>query len=318
MLSHRVVVTEPGHVELESCDLPAPGSGQVVIQTQMTLISPGTERAFFLKLPNANLPYPLYPGYSNIGTVIRTGKDVESHWMGRRVASSGSHAAHVLMAAEDCHMLPDDLSSENAVFFNLIAIAMQATHKARIELGESVIVIGAGLIGLFAMQLARLSGGLPVTIIDLDEKRLELAKSLGADDIHTPETFDGQADVVIEATGAPAAIQNALTWAAQRGRVLLLGSARGDTDGINFYRDVHRKGVTIIGAHEINRPSVDNSPGFWRQYDEQRIALELLARRRLSTSATITHRFAWNDFPQAYDLLREGNAMAMLINWEEL
>jgi 2-desacetyl-2-hydroxyethyl bacteriochlorophyllide A dehydrogenase len=263
------------------------------------------------------LPYPLYPGYSHIGKVVAVGDGVSAaDWVGKRVASTAPHASHVVMPVEKCHLVPASLSDEAAVFFNLIAIAMQATHKARIELGESVLVIGAGLIGLFAMQLAHLSGGLPVTVIDLDESRLALARQLGADEAHQPEDYAGQANVIIEATGVPSAVKSALQWAAQRGRVVLLGSARGDTDGVNFYRDVHRKGITIIGAHEVNRPSVDHAPGFWRQSDEHRIVLELLVRGRIAVQPMITHRFAWGDFSQAYDLLVEGVGMGMLINWQ--
>ena len=87
--------------------------------------------------------------------------------------------------------------------------------------------------------------------------------------------------MVIEATGAPALVNTAFQLAAQRGRVVLLGSARGDTERVNFYRDVHRKGLRVIGGHEIVRPLHENSPGYWTQISEQQVCLELLARRRV-------------------------------------
>lgn len=316
MQAYRVVVPQNHVVRVDDFEPPALAPDEVLIASRVTLISPGTERAFYVGLPNASQPFPYYPGYSNVGQVIALGAAVERLKLGERVISPSPHASHVIAKADKCLPIPEGVSDEDAVFFNLIAIAMQAIHKARIELGESVIVLGAGMIGLFAMQLARLSGGLPLIVLDLDAKRLDLALRLGADSAYRVDNFEGEAKVVIEASGAAPAVKTAFQRAAQRGRVLLLGSSRDETDGINFYRDVHRKGITIIGAHEINRPTLDNAPGFWRQIDEQRIALDLLARGRIRTDNMISHRFAAQDFPQAYEQLLQGGGMGMLIEWE--
>ena len=109
--------------------------------------------------------------------------------------------------------------------------------KTRIELGESVAVLGAGLVGILAMRLAQLSGGVPVVGIDLEQRRLDLAKQVGADEVLVSDDSlqdklraklgaDG-ADVVIELTGAPNAVVTAFQLAATRGRVVLAGSTRG-------------------------------------------------------------------------------------------
>jgi threonine dehydrogenase-like Zn-dependent dehydrogenase len=99
--------------------------------------------------------------------------------------------------------------------------------------------------------------------------------------------------------------------------VILLGSARGDTDQVNFYRDVHRKGLSVIGAHEITRPQHDSLPGWWTQRDEQQIALKLLAKGRMTVEPLISHRFAWRALAQAYALLESWDpaATGMVINW---
>jgi L-iditol 2-dehydrogenase len=323
----RAVVKEPTVVEIEQFEPPEPQSGQVLIRTRASLISPGTERAFFLALPNTNAAYPLYPGYSNIGEVIALGDGVEGLQVGDRVASGAPHASHVVMDAVACQRVPEQVSDEDATFFNLIAIAMQGVRKTRIELGEPVIVIGVGPIGMFALQLAKLNGALPVIAIDQDEHRLELARTAGADVALTnderlqaairEQTGADGAPVVIEATGAPAAILLAFRLAMLRGRVSLLGSARGETDGVNFYRDVHRKGLSVIGAHEITRPRHDSLPGWWTQADEHRVALRLLAMQRLSVQPLISHRFTWQAFPQAYELLtrRDSALFGMVIDW---
>lgn len=327
MKAYRALVLEPGKVEMAPLDVPTPGPNEVLLQTRTTLVSPGTERAFFLALPTTNASYPFTPGYSNIAEVIAVGDGVSQFNVGDRVASTAQHQSHTVIAAEKCCKVPDALPDEAGVFFNLITIAMQGVHKARIELGESVMVIGAGPIGIFAMQLARLSGGLPVIAVDLDESRLQLAQNMGADlvlsgagDVKavlmSAANLDG-VSVVIEATGSPSVVVSAFQWAAVKGRVILLGSLRGETDGVNFYRDVHRKGLTIIGGHEITRPLYENSPGWWTQHSEHVIALELLARNRIQVTPLISHRFSAQDFPKAYDLLAnwDKTAIGMVIDW---
>ncbi len=326
MNAQRVVVTTKNTVELQPYEPTPPGPGELLIRTRATLISPGTERAFYMGLPNTPGKYPVYPGYSNIGVVEAIGEGVEGWAVGDRVASATAHAAFVTAAVAKCLPIPDAVSDESATFFNLMAIAMQGVHKAQIDLGEPVVVLGAGLIGLFAARLAQLSGGLPVVSIDRVAQRLELAKQLEVDE--TVLADDAQSEtlaahmptgpaVVIEATGAPAAVVSAFRMAAVRGRVILLGSSRGLTDGINFYADVHRKGITIIGAHEITRPTAEQWPGWWPQIREQATALDLLARGRVLPEVLIEHRFAWSRFPEAYKLLENQNPLGMVIDWTQ-
>ena len=327
MNAQRAVVRAPGRVELESFDPPQPQPYQVLLRAASTLISPGTERAFFLNLDNADASYPLYPGYSFVGEVVARGGYVKDLHVGDCVVCPAGHASHVIVDADRCLKAPADLPPEEAAFFNLLAIAMQGLRKARIELGESVAVLGAGLIGILAMRLAQLSGGIPVIGIDLDERRLALANTIGADDTLIGSDSIGAdlrnllgsegANVVIEATGAPALVVTAFQLAAESGRVILLGSARGDTERVNFYRDVHRKGLHVIGGHEITRPLHENSPGYWTQISEHQVCLKLLSRGRIQVAPLITHRYHWRDFPRAYAHLAnwDKEALGILIKW---
>ena len=327
MHGQRAVVTAGGQVELERFDPPLPQAGQVCLRARTTLISPGTERAFFLNLDNTDASYPIYPGYSFVGVVEACGAEVTGLRAGDRVVCPSPHASRALVDARACLPVPAELPDESAAFFNLLAIAMQGARKARIELGESVVVLGAGIVGILAMRLAQLSGGLPVIGIDLDLQRLDQARRVGADDILVSggelardlQDILGAAgsNVVIEATGAPSEVTTAFQLAAEKGRVVLLGSARGDSDGVNFYRDVHRKGLRIIGGHEITRPLHENSPGYWTQVSEHRVCLDLLSRRRVDVKPLITHRYNWRDFPRAYAHLADWDkdALGILIEW---
>ena len=188
MKAQRVVWPSRAKVDVETFTLPDIGDDEVLVATDATLISPGTERAFLLGLPNAQGSYPSRPGYSNIGTVIEVGKAVTSCKVGERVASTQGHTSHFVTAPNRLlKVASTDVPSEEAVFFNLGAISLQGVRKARIELGEATLVLGQGLIGLLALQLAKLSGALPVIAADLTDSRLELAKSIGADATLNPE-----------------------------------------------------------------------------------------------------------------------------------
>ena len=331
MKGQRVVWPSRAKVEIEEFDFPSLGDNEILVATECSLISPGTERAFLLGLPNAQGRYPSYPGYSNIGVVIDSGKDVDGFKIGDRVVSSKGHTSHFVATPDNLLKVTEaTLSSEEGVFFNLCTIAMQGVRKAKIELGEPVLVLGGGLIGLFAMQLAKLSGGLPVVTADLSDNRLQLAKQVGADYTLNPEAEDlnDQLDkitggrgltVVIEATGHPPVVNTALQLADWHGRVVLLASTRGETERVNFYRDVHGKGLTVLGAHNSVRPRHESSPNFWTLRDDWELSLQLIAHQRVVVAPLITHRMLGIQAAEAYQLLMEWdqNLLGVVLNWED-
>lgn len=329
MKAQRVVWLDRAKVDVETFTLPPVGDDEVLVATECTLISPGTERAFLLGLPNAQGRYPTRPGYSNIGRVIDVGKAVTDCEVGDRVASTQGHTSHfVTSPGRLLKIVSADMPVEEAVFFNLGAIALQGVRKARIELGEATLVLGQGLIGLLAMQLSKLSGALPIIAADLTDSRLEISKSMGADYTFNPEDADfseqladatkgdGPA-VVIEATGHPDAISTALEVAGRDARVVLLASTRGETPSVNFYRDVHKKGLILYGAHNSIRPRQESSPNFWTLEDDSRLLLSLIAQKRFDVVPLISHRIRGEDAPQAYQCLMEWNPglLGVVLQW---
>ena len=331
MKAQRVVWPSRAKVDIETFDVPPVGDDEVLVATDCTLISPGTERAFLLGLPNAQGRYPSRPGYSNIGTVIETGKAVMDWAIGDRVASTQGHTSHFVTTPNRLLKVPStDVPAEEAVFFNLGAIALQGVRKARIELGEATLVLGQGLIGLLAMQLAKLSGAVPLIAADLTDSRLERSKSMGADVTLNPEDAnfseqlrdatdgDGPA-VVIEATGHPDAITTALDVAGQDARMVLLASTRGETPSVNFYRDVHKKGLILYGAHNSIRPRQDSSPHFWTLEADSLLLLSLIAQKRFNVTPLISHRVPGKDAPKAYQLLMAWNPglLGVVLQWND-
>jgi L-iditol 2-dehydrogenase len=324
MEGRRVVWVERGRAELETFAVPEPKPGQVLIESEVTLISPGTERAFFLSLPNAQGRFPGTPGYCCAGRVAALGEGVEGLEVGERVVAATNHCSHSLARAGQVWKVPEGLEPEQAAFFNLGAIALQGVRKARVELGESTAVVGLGLIGNLALQLARLQGALPAIGVDPDAWRREVAMACGADRCEDP-TAEGASErlaaeggpaVVIEATGHAEPVNDAFAMAGHHARVVLLASTRGVTE-TNFYRDVHKKGLTVLGAHAHVRPATESSPGYWTQSEDVATVLRLLAAGRLQVAPLTSKVFAWADAPKAYDILASWrkDLLGMLIDW---
>lgn len=326
--NYQVLFVRQGVAELRECEMPEAGEGDLLIRARVSLLSPGTERAWLLSLANTAPRYPQGIGYCHVGEVVAVGAGVEGWRVGERVASRSPHVMYAAAKASSCNRVPEGLSEEHAAFFRLGSIAMQAVRKARIELGESVAVIGCGLIGLLAMQLARLNGALPAVSIDKEARRLAYARATGADAALPADEGlkaalralcgGSDPDVVIEATGHPEAVPAAFDLARFGGRVVLLGSTRGETEAVNFYRDVHKKGLTVLGAHESARPRLDSAPGRWTHEADQETALRLLFHRRLRVDPLVTHRFAWRDAGAAFDRLIgwEPGMLGTLLDWQ--
>jgi threonine dehydrogenase-like Zn-dependent dehydrogenase len=261
-----------------------------------------------------------------VGTVLAVGEGVTAPAPGDRVAGSGGHASHVTVRADRCYPVPDGLAPERAVFHSLAAIALQGVRKSRVELGESAASLGLGMVGNLAMQLARLQGAVPTVGLDLDPWRREVAQASGADLCLDP-TDAGQLEqlttatgggptVVLESTGFADAVNTAFQIAGQFGRVVLLASTRGVTE-TNFYRDVHRKGLVVYGAHNAIRPQRESSAGFWTLADDARTVLRLLQAGRLVTEPITSKIFPATDAPTAYEWLGSWrkDILGMLLDW---
>ncbi|MCD6563722.1 MAG: zinc-binding alcohol dehydrogenase [Thermoproteales archaeon] len=315
MRGKRIVFRDKGIVEIESFDVPKPSKNEVLVETLYSLISPGTELAFLMGLPNTPREYPRYAGYSNIGRIVGVGNNVDDSIIGEIVASGTPHSTHNVVDINKVYPIPESLTLTSATFFHLCAIALQGVRKCDIELGNSVVVLGLGVVGNLALQLAKLSGGYPVIGVDLIDFRNIKAKENGADFVVNPikgdikeliNSFtDGKgADIVIEATGSPDAIETALDLASNNGRVVLLGSTRGIST-VNFYRLVHRKGLTIVGAHNIARPRYESFKNFWTIRDDIMLCIKLLKDRRINVENLISGTYPLDKARDAYRKLLE-------------
>jgi predicted dehydrogenase/threonine dehydrogenase-like Zn-dependent dehydrogenase len=201
-----------GETELIDAPVPSLQGGHVLIRTQRTLISAGTERTLIdfgrasmldrarqqpekvrqlfdkirtdglmaaISAVRSKLDEPVALGYCNVGTVSEVGRGVSEFRPGDRVVSNGGHASVVSAPKNLCVRIPGNVEAESAVFTVLGAIGLQGLRLAQPTLGETVVVTGLGPIGLMTVQMLR-AHGCRVIGIDYDAQRLELARRFGA------------------------------------------------------------------------------------------------------------------------------------------
>lgn len=334
MTGHYVVIESVGTAVLKPFDIPRPAVGEVLVESDYTVVSAGTERANLMNLPNTSGAFPYYPGYCGLGRVTALGDGVEGVVVGDRVLLTfgSGHRSHAVQRAADLTVVSDDrIESLEAAFVAIAAMGLQGVRKVKLELGESAMVIGLGLLGMFATQCAVLDGAIPVIVSDFDPRRRDLALALGADHAFAPDeqdlagkitelTYGKGADAIIEVTGLAAALQQALTYVAWEGRISLLGCTRIPDANIDFYQYVHKRGVSLIGAHTMVRPQVDSYPGYWTARDDYRTLLALLAAGRLKVRPIISEVVSPERAPDIYTRLAEEKhpPLGIVFDWQEL
>ncbi len=321
MKGKQIVFTGVGRAELLDFEYSLPKAGEVLIECDYSAVSAGTERANLVAMPNTgggDQGFPFHPGYSGCGRIIAVGEGVESHQLGDRVIINwGGHRSHFIKRAETVTKVEDSsIDSLDASFAHIASFAFLGVRKLRLEVGESAMVAGLGLLGMFAVQFARLSGAIPVLASDFDPARRELATKLGADIVFTPGEENYTAKVreaaggtgvngVIEVTGSAAAMKQALEYVAWEGRISLLGCTRVSDVGIDFYQFVHRRGVSLIGAHTSTRAKQESRPAGWTEHDDYVTFLKLLAAKRLQVRPLISEVVPPEEAPRIYARLAE-------------
>lgn len=314
-------------MELVREDVLPPGPDEILIRGSRSLISTGTElTAYTGDFPAGSawsryVRYPFRPGYSHVGQVEAIGEGVTALGVGDRVATWSPHTTVARVPADGAILVPEAVSDEEAAFTSLGAIVLNGIRVAGIGLGDSVVIVGAGLLGQLAASLASLSGARPVILIDPAEERLALAGHHGASltiprpvaeagDAVRAATGGRGADIVLEITGNPAVMPHAIRLARRNGRVVVLGSPRGPSV-VDFHDEVHTLGVQIVGAHISTTPEVETPQTPWTRRRNSLLFLDLIADRTLSVSDLITHRYPLGETADAYAFLATDRSRAM-------
>ena len=189
MKARQAVIAEPFRVEVREVDLPDPGPEQVLVRTEASFVSPGTELAVYtgthqwLQDPILlDWKFPFRPGYSAAGEVVALGAKVEGWKRGDRVSYPGNHASAELLTLTHergkLWKLPANLGAEKAAMACVARYGMGASIRAGLTLGRSAAVLGLGVIGQFvALRCLQAAGAYPVVGIDGVAMRRQAAKS---------------------------------------------------------------------------------------------------------------------------------------------
>ena len=324
MTGRAAIVREANLVEIEEIPVPGPpGPRDVLVETEFTFISAGTELANFTGLdPGVHVPgswnhYPARPGYANCGRVAELGSAVDTLAVGDRVFSQQKHASHHLLPVNDpdkiAVLVPDAVPSELAAAARMGMVAITAPQVADIHVNDWVVVFGLGLVGNLAAQLFALDGARVIGVDPLPARR-ELARQVGIERVigedmseiasQVRDITGGGAQTVVEAVGNAGVAATAIHAAAPYGEIILLGSPRAPvTADLNeFLQPVHSKWVTIKGALEHRVPINPTTRGHPLSIaGNARTILDLVSSGRLHLADLISHRLPAGDIAVAYD-----------------
>ena len=323
-----------GKAEFLDINYPDPvelGPDMVYLKTICTLISPGTEFACINGSVSQN-QFPMTLGYSAVATVMAVGPNVTKFAVGDRcLCYHSAHRNYQLMPQQKLvKIVHDSLPAEEAVYCVVGCMGFQGVRRCRPEFGESLMVMGLGLLGQFAIQTAHLSGCFPVIALDYNEKRRQIALESGADYAFSPgdpdldakvrAVTDGKgADSVIEVTGNPQAVVQGLKLTARFGRVSLVGCSRTPTENIDFYNLVHRPGISVIGAHNQARPLDDRRPGVWTMAEDMALLLKYMDAGRLQCKNLHSMTADPVEAPGIYDRVynRDPDLLGVVFDWSK-
>jgi 2-desacetyl-2-hydroxyethyl bacteriochlorophyllide A dehydrogenase len=329
-----VVFTQPREIAIEDREIPSPGEGELLIKTRMTMISTGTE----LTILNGQFPrdsawanygkFPFLPGYNNIGEVVGVSPSVDKEWIGKRVASYGSHAQYVIAGVESVRTIERDVPEDQVVFFTIAEIVMNGVRRGRVEWGDAVAVYGAGLLGQFTARFCRMCGARPVFVIDVANGRLQrlpedpLIIKLNPNEVDIVSAVDRgsrgrKAGVVFEVTGNATLIPSEFRILRRQGRFVVLSSPGGETL-FDFHDLCNSPSFTIIGAHNSSHPTQATPDNPWTMKRHFELFVDLLADGELDVRPLISHREPYRRAVELYQmLLRDrSQAMGVILEWE--
>lgn len=331
LIGRRAIMPQPRAVVFEEYEVPQPGPGQILIATEASAISPGTELAVYTGIhqwladPKRTWPkFPFTPGYSAVGRVLEVGEGVETFRVGERVIWSGRQESHALANVSDRNSvvthINDDVDAQAAAATILARFPLAALVQSGPLIGQSVAVFGLGMIGQITLRLYAAAGAHPLIGIDPVAGRRAIAEHTAgvvtidptAGDLNTAlrEHNDGELpDIVVDATGAPNTVNAAMAAVTDGGKVVMVGSPRGIAGDVDFYWNLHGRSIQLIGAHGS---AIGVEPREKFPYTQDR-ALRLLAylveSGRLRIDDLISHTVPASELGAMYEgLLNEREA----------
>jgi threonine dehydrogenase-like Zn-dependent dehydrogenase len=330
----RRLIARPGlRVDVEEFEIPEPGPGQMLVRVKRSQISAGSELNG-LRLLDEVGHGERGLGYTLVGVVERVGSAVAGFRPGDRVLAFGEHASHYIADLNDRtswrsypDRLPEEITDEQACFGTLGDVALHSVRRAALQIDESVVVLGAGVVGQLVIQFCRLSGAYPIIAVDLVPARLELARELGASHVIDASatdvpagvmahTGDSGAETVFHCSANPQILKTAMAAAAKRGTVVLTGSAPGPAT-IGLQEELLRRELTIVGTYESG---LNEAHPYWPWTRQRNRAacFRLIVQGHLQVDSLVSHVVPPERAQEIYRTLAAGGEgwMSVLFDWE--
>ena len=326
------IIEKPGEIQVGDVDDPTPGSNEIVVQVGACGIC-GTD----LHIADGEFPptpYPIVPGHEFSGRVVALGSGVENVPEGSRVAIdpslfcghchfcrrgrgnlcenwgaigdtvNGGFAEYVSVPVSNAYLLPEEVSYKETALIEPLSCAVLGMRRLDPQIGDSLLIFGAGTMGLLLLQLALRDGASEVSVVDLNTERLELADKLGA--AHTATDAGELAefeplgfDCVIDATGVPKVIEGAFDEVKRGGKLTVFGVAPDDARvSLSPFR-IYNDEITVLGSMAI---LFSYAP-----------AVDLLLSGAIDTDALLSHEFQLDGFPDALNAVREGKGLKVQV-----
>src|SRR5947209_1893890 len=322
----------PGELRVQSHPDPQPGSAEIVVRVGACGMC-GTD-VHIAEGEFPPTPYPIIPGHEFAGEVVAVGSEVEGVTEGMHVAVDpslfcghcdfcrvqrgnlcrnwnaigdtvdGAFAELVKAPARNAYELPDGTSLRAGAMVEPLACAVHGVRRLDPAPADSVLITGAGTMGLLLLQLLSHSGTSQIAVVDRNERRLDLARQLGAQHVETDvaavtNATDDGFDCVVDATGVLPVIQQGLAAVRRGGKLMVFGvapqEARVEFSPFRIYNDE----VTIIGSMAVLYTFVP--------------AIELLRAGAVTTEPLLTHTFALDDFEDALGAMRAGQGLKIQV-----
>jgi len=356
-----------GDTILEEVPVPRVKSGSVLIQTTRTLVSLGTERmlvdfgkANFIEKAKQQpdkvkmvldkvktdglrptleavfnkLGQPLALGYCNVGKVVAIGNGVSEFSVGDRVSSNGNHAEYVCVPKNLVAKIPDNVTDEEAAFTVIGAIGLQGIRLMQPTFGETIVVVGLGLIGLITAQLL-LANGCNVIGFDYDNEKIRIAKEKGIIAINPREGTNqvkfvesytngiGSDGVIITASNkSNEIISQSAKMCRKRGRIILIGLVGLDISRADFYeKEISFQVSCSYGAgrydEEYEQKGHDYPIGYvrWTEKRNFEAVLNAISNKTLDVKSLITDRVPLNDYQKIYRDMSNSKSIASILEY---
>jgi 2-desacetyl-2-hydroxyethyl bacteriochlorophyllide A dehydrogenase len=331
----EVWITRPRCVELLSVETPIPGRGEALMRHTLSAISPGSELLAYRGDVPASDPsdteldphaprsdFPVRTGYSAVGVIESVGDSVDSSLVGQRIFSMQPHRDYSIVRPEQLITLPDNLSDEQATLIPNLETATSLVMDASPGIGERVVVLGQGVVGLLVTNLlARFPLGALITVDRIPERRRQSIE-MGAQQAFDPETDRDRileilresgkpsgADLVVELTGVPSVLNDAIAFAGFGGRVII-GSWYGRrTAPVDLGGRFHRNRISLVSS-QVSSIAPQHSAR-WTSSRRMRLVLNLLPT--ISRDALPAKRFPIERAGDAYATLDKGSREALQV-----